>query len=104
MKLNRYVRTDDFFFSFFPPYNGKQRTAFMNFLHEKDKAQNFGQRKLSVSLWCSMEDIRNEGKTHLLCDVLAAFQVMISIRQDLRLYDGNNAMLGQGKQTWSGQR
>lgn len=29
---------------------------------------------------------------------------MISIRQNLRLYDGNNAMLGQGKQTLSGQR
>lgn len=34
-------------------------------------------------------------KTHLLGDVLAAFQVMISIRQNLRLYDGNNAVLAK---------
>lgn len=27
--------------------------------------------------------------------MLAAFQVMISVRQNLRLYDGNNAMLAK---------
>ena len=34
-------------------------------------------------------------KTRLLSDVLAAFQVMISIRQNLRLYDGHDAMLAR---------
>lgn len=34
-------------------------------------------------------------ETHLLCDVLAAFQVMISIGQNLRLYDGHNAILAK---------
>jgi len=32
-------------------------------------------------------------ETHLLSDVLAASQVMITVRQDLWLYDGHNAML-----------
>ena len=32
-------------------------------------------------------------ETHLLSDVLASFQVMISIRQNLWLYDGHDAML-----------
>lgn len=41
-----------------------------------------------------MQDVR-EKKKHLLSDVLAAFQVMISVRQNLRLYDGNNAMLAK---------
>lgn len=32
---------------------------------------------------------------HLLSDVLAALQVMVSFRQNLRLYDGHNAMLAK---------
>lgn len=32
---------------------------------------------------------------HLLSDVLAAFQVMVSFGQNLRLYDGHNAMLAK---------
>lgn len=34
-------------------------------------------------------------ETRLLSDVLAAFQVMISIRQNLWLYDGHDAMLAE---------
>lgn len=33
--------------------------------------------------------------THLLSDVLGAFQVMVSIRQNLWLYDGHDAMLAE---------
>lgn len=38
-------------------------------------------------------ECKKKQETHLFSDVLAAFQVVISIRQNLRLYDGNNAML-----------
>lgn len=31
--------------------------------------------------------------THLLCNVLATFEVMVSIRQDLRLHNRHNAIL-----------
>lgn len=43
----------------------------------------------------ALGNIQQKRKTHLLCDVLAAFQVVISIRQDLRLYDGDDAMLAK---------
>lgn len=41
-----------------------------------------------------MQHVR-EKITHLLSDVLAAFQVVISVRQNLRLYDGHNTMLAE---------
>lgn len=35
-----------------------------------------------------------DGGQYLLSDVLAALQVVVTIRQDLRLHNGNNSMLG----------
>lgn len=37
------------------------------------------------------------GSQDFLSDILAALQVMVSIRQNLRLHDGNNAMLGKAR-------
>lgn len=34
---------------------------------------------------------------YLLCDVLTTLQVMVSIRKDLRLHNGNNSILGNVK-------
>ena len=34
--------------------------------------------------------------THLLSHILAALQVMVAIREDLRLHDGHDAMLAGG--------
>lgn len=40
-------------------------------------------------------EVCKKKEIHLLSYVLAAFQVMVSIRQNLRLYDGHNAMLAK---------
>lgn len=37
-----------------------------------------------------------ESITHLLCHILAALQVMVTVWKNLRLHDGHNAMLGEG--------
>lgn len=76
-----------------------------HFCHAVMKAI-FGQITLrSVSTNCTKFSCRfmrgnTEGgiSSYLLCDILTALEIMVSIRQDFWLHDGNQAMLGKERQ------
>lgn len=49
---------------------------------------------IDTSLWISISSFSAKAVTHLLCHILTALQVMVTVWKDLRLNNGNDAMLG----------
>ena len=49
---------------------------------------------IDTSLWISISSLSAKAVTHLLCHILTALQVMVTVWKDLRLNNGNDAMLG----------
>lgn len=81
----------------FPPgTHGDQTGPCRRLLAPKHKLDRFATTTTSKSQWLLNRSI----ETNLFCDVLAALQVVVSIRKDLWLHDRHQSILLRGRHAW----